>query len=208
VHTAIANTSGGFGPFTVGYTVPANSWDWNAFRTIAGDFNGDGRSDLAIMYHHTDSSVSMHTALADATGHLGPFTVSYTVPAGSWDFNALRLLSGDFNGDGRDDAVILYHHTDSSISVHTAIANTSGGFGPFTVGYTVPANSWDWNAFRTIAGDFNGDGRSDLAIMYHHTDSSVSMHTALADTSGHLGPFTVSYTVPAGSWDFNALRLL
>jgi hypothetical protein len=208
VHTAIANTSGGFGPFTVGYTVPANSWDWNAFRTIAGDFNGDGRSDLAIMYHHTDSSVSMHTALADTSGHLGPFTVSYTVPAGSWDFNALRLLSGDFNGDGRDDAVILYHHTDSSISVHTAIANTSGGFGPFTVGYTVPANSWDWNAFRTIAGDFNGDGRSDLAIMYHHTDSSVSMHTALADTSGHLGPFTVSYTVPAGSWDFNALRLL
>jgi hypothetical protein len=208
VHTSLTDSGGGFGPYTVGYTVPAGSWDWNAFRTIAGDFNGDGRSDLAIMYHHADSTISMHTSLADSTGHLGRFTVSYTVPANSWDFNALRLVSGDFNGDGRDDGVILYHHTDGSISVHTSLTDSGGGFGPYTVGYTVPAGSWDWNAFRTIAGDFNGDGRSDLAIMYHHADSTISMHTSLADSTGHLGRFTVSYTVPANSWDYNALRLL
>ena len=125
------------------------------------------------------------------------------------DSSSVRV-SGDFNGDGRAEAVVLYQHTDGSIDVMTSLANASGGFGSFVTGYTVPAAAvWDWNAFRTIAGDFNGDGRSDLAVMYHHGDGSISMHTSLAGADGLLGAFgDSSMTVSAGAvWDWNAIRL-
>jgi hypothetical protein len=90
----------------------------------------------------------------------------------------------------------------------TSLGTTGGGFGPFTVGYTIPAGAWDWNSFKVIAGDVNGDRRADLAVMYHHGDGSISMHTALADANGGLGVFTGSYTVPAAAgWDFNAIKL-
>ncbi|MEU7835240.1 GH25 family lysozyme [Nonomuraea sp. NPDC049129] len=212
LYTSLADANGGLQAFSIGYSVPAAAgWDWNAFRLLTGDFNGDGRSDLAIMYHHTDGSISMHTSLADTNGHLGSFAGSYSVPAAAgWDWNAIRLLPGDTNGDGRADAVMEYHFADNSIGLYTSLADANGGLQAFSIGYSVPAGAgWDWNAFKTVAGDFNGDGRSDLAIMYRHSDGSISMHTSLADTSGHLGSFVGSYSVPAAAgWDWNAIRLL
>ncbi|MBF9133221.1 hypothetical protein I0C86_30295 [Plantactinospora sp. S1510] len=58
------------------------------------------------------------------------------------------------------------------------------------------------------SGDFNGDGRSDLAAMYHHSDGSISMQTALAYSSGGFAAFTGSLTVPASAaWKWDAIRL-
>jgi len=83
--------------------------------------------------------------------------------------------------------------------------NTGGGFGSFIFGYTMPANAWDWNSFRIMSGDSNGDGRADLAALYHHSNGAISINTSLADANGRLGPFTGSLimTVTAG-WDWKA----
>ncbi|MGW3616429.1 GH25 family lysozyme [Micromonospora arida] len=208
--TSLGNTSGGFGTFTGSYKLPANSWKWNSFRTIAGDYNGDGRSDLAAMYYQADGSITMHTALANASGGFGAFTGSLTVPASaSWKWDAIRLTTGDFNGDGRDDAGMLYRYNDESIELFTSLGNASGGFGTFTGSYKLPANSWKWNSFKTITGDHNGDGRTDVAAMYYQADGSVTMHTALANSGGGFGAFTGSLTVPANAaWHWDAIRLL
>ncbi|WP_051708764.1 GH25 family lysozyme [Micromonospora parva] len=207
--TSLANASGGFGAYFGSYKLPANSWKWDSFRSIVGDFNGDGRSDLGAMYYQADGSITMHTALANTSGGFGAFTGSLTVPANAaWKWDAIRLTSGDFNGDGRDDAAMLYHHKDESIELFTSLGTTSGGFGTFTGSYKIPANSWKWNSFRTIAGDYNGDGRSDLAAMYYQADGSITMHTALANTSGGFAAFTGSLTVPASAgWYWDAIRL-
>ncbi|WP_124856237.1 FG-GAP repeat domain-containing protein [Micromonospora arida] len=208
--TSLGNTSGGFGTFTGSYKLPANSWKWNSFRTIAGDYNGDGRSDLAAMYYQADGSITMHTALANASGGFAAFTGSLTVPASaSWKWDAIRLTTGDFNGDGRDDAGMLYRYNDESIELFTSLGNASGGFGTFTGSYKLPANSWKWNSFKTITGDHNGDGRTDVAAMYYQADGSITMHTALANSGGGFGAFTGSLTVPANAaWHWDAIRLL
>ncbi|MEE6264036.1 FG-GAP repeat domain-containing protein, partial [Plantactinospora sonchi] len=211
--TSRGNTNGGFGTFTGSYKIPANAWKWNSFRTIAGDYNGDGRDDLAAMYYQSDGSITMHTALANTNndGGFAPFTGSLTIPANAaWKWDSIRLLSGDFNGDGRDDAAMLYHHSDTSIELFTSRANTNGGFGTFTGSYKIPANAWKWNSFRTIAGDHNGDGRDDLAAMYYQSDGSITMHTALANTNndGGFAPFTGSLTIPANAaWKWDAIRI-
>ncbi|WP_371675476.1 trypsin-like serine protease [Streptomyces sp. NBC_01276] len=208
-YTALGNTGGGFGDFTVGYTVPASSWDRASMKVVSGDFNGDRRTDLAMMYRFGDGSIKMFTGLADGAGHIQPFTSSTTVPAGAgWDWNAIELHAGDANGDGRADAIMTYYHADSSIGFYTALGNTGGGFGDFTVGYTVPASSWDRASMKVVSGDFNGDRRTDLAMMYRFGDGSIKMFTGLADGAGHIQPFTSSTTVPAGAgWDWNAIQL-
>ena len=58
------------------------------------------------------------------------------------------------------------------------------GSGRTSGSYKLPANSWKWDSFRTIVGDFNGDGRSDLGAMYYQADGSITMHTALANSGG------------------------
>ncbi|SCG71527.1 FG-GAP-like repeat-containing protein [Micromonospora zamorensis] len=207
--TSLSDATGGFGPFLGSYTVPANSWGWDSFRTITGDYNGDGRSDAAVMYAHGDGRFSMSTSLANADGGFGPFTTSLTVPAtAKWVSDSIRLTSGDFNGDGRDDALMVYRHKDTSIQFFTSLSDATGGFGPFLGSYTVPANSWGWDSFRTITGDYNGDGRSDAAVMYAHGDGRFSMSTSLANADGGFGPFTTSLTVPAtAKWVSDSIRL-
>ncbi|MEE1781459.1 VCBS repeat-containing protein, partial [Streptomyces sp. SP17BM10] len=59
---------------------------------------------------------------------------------------------------------------------------------------------------KLVAGDFNGDGRTDLAMLYRRPDGSIDYYTALADTSGHIGAFKSSpkSTPASGNWDWNA----
>ncbi|WP_181442571.1 FG-GAP-like repeat-containing protein [Streptomyces tateyamensis] len=210
--TSVTDGGGNFGPFIGGYSVPAGNWDWNSMKLFAGDFNGDGRTDLGMMYRHSDGSITMHTGLADANGLIQTITgAGYTVPAsGNWDWNAFQIFAGDYNGDGRTDLALAYHHTDGSIGFYTSVTDAGGNFGPFAGGYLVPANAgWDWNSMKLFAGDFNGDGRADIGMMYRHGDGSITMHTGLADANGLIQTITgAGYTVPAsGNWDWNAFQI-
>nr|WP_246381031.1 FG-GAP-like repeat-containing protein [Micromonospora jinlongensis] len=207
--TSLGNASGGFGAFTASYRIPQKSWTWDSFKPITGDFNGDGRADLAAMYYHGDGHLSMQTALANTSGGFSAFAGSATVPASpTRKWTEVLLHSGDFNGDGRDDAVMLQRNTDTSIDVLTSLGNASGGFGAFTASYTFPTNSWGWGSFKTISGDYNGDGRADLAAMYYHGDGHINMNTSLANTSGGFGAFIGNLTVPVeAKWKWDAIRL-
>ncbi|MCB5168801.1 trypsin-like serine protease, partial [Streptomyces bambusae] len=114
----------------------------------------------------------------------------------------------DLNGDGRSDAVMVYHHANSSIGFYGSLGKADGGFGDFTAGYTVPAGSWDRSAMKLVTGDFNGDRRSDIGMMYRHADGSIKMYTGLADAAGRTQEFTSSYGVPAAAgWVWNAIEL-
>ncbi|MFD7783282.1 trypsin-like serine protease, partial [Streptomyces nojiriensis] len=170
-YSALGKADGGFGEFNVGYKVPAKSWDRGSMKLITGDFNGDRRSDVGMMYRFSDGSVKMYTGLANTAGLIQPFTSSYEVPANAgWDWNAIELHSGDVNGDGRSDAVMAYYHSDGSIGFYSALGKADGGFGEFNVGYKVPAKSWDRGSMKLITGDFNGDRRSDVGMMYRFSD--------------------------------------
>lgn len=103
---------------------------------------------------------------------------------------------------------MVYHHANSAIGFYTSLGNSSGGFDDFTIGYTVPVNSWDRASMKLVAGDFNGDRRADVGMMYRFGDGAIRMFTGRADSAGHIQPFTVSAVVPAGAgWDWNAIRL-
>ncbi|MFJ2782052.1 FG-GAP-like repeat-containing protein, partial [Kitasatospora sp. NPDC087315] len=150
------------------------------------------------------------TALADTAGHIGEFNASpNSVAADNWDWNAVQLFAGDANGDGRDDVLMAYYRGDGGIGFYTSLTAPSGALGDFTSGYTVSAAAgWDRSAMKLVAGDFNGDRRTDLAMLYRRWDSSIGFYTALADTAGHIGEFNASpNSVAADNWDWNAVQL-
>ncbi|MGW7342756.1 trypsin-like serine protease [Streptomyces sp. NPDC054854] len=130
---------------------------------------------------------------------------------GGWIEETVRrsIAQRDVNGDGRSDAVMVYHHANGSVGFHSSLAKADGGFGEYNVGYTVPANGgWDRNAMKLITGDYNGDRRTDMGMMYRQADGTMKMYTGLADNAGLIQPFTSSYATPANAnWDWNAIQL-
>ena len=74
-------------------------------------------------------------------------------PAGTYP-NSVAV--GDFNGDGQDDLATAHDEVVGS-TVSVLLNDGDGTFGPKT-DYTV--GGW---MYSVVAGDFNGDGRDDLA---------------------------------------------
>jgi hypothetical protein len=166
VTVLLGNGSGGFtaatgSPFATGP---------GALYVVARDFNGDGILDLATA-NSTGNSVTV--LLGNGSGGFtaeAPFAVG-TGPS--------SLVAGDFNGDGIPD---LAAANEMGGSVTVLLGNGSGGFAaaagsPFAAGAS---------PVSVAVGDFNGDGRPDLAAANFDGNNVTVLLGTLAGTSSLL----------------------
>ena len=121
-----------------------------------GDFNGDGKLDLATT-NQGDDTVSILLGNGDGT-----FQSQTTVPTG---VAPDAIVAGDFNGDGKLDLAVA-NFTDNTISI--LLGN---GDGTFTAGRTITGVN---SPFAMISGDFRNAGRLDLAVL-DQADGLVSI---------------------------------
>ena len=146
-------------------------------RTLtAGDYDGDSFDDVAIGVPANDGptdSGEVHVISGSAAGlnRLRNLRLGQGNSAEEFDFFGSALATGDFNGDGRDDLAVgapledLVSNTAVNAgSVHTFLGAANG----FTLGQVVSqgiaAETGDRFGWALAAGDFNGDGREDLAV--------------------------------------------
>ena len=115
------------------------------FTLVAnGDFNGDGRTDL--MWTDVDRNLYLWTATA------GDFTQSYVGRYGrGWEVMGAHDLDGT---DGR--AELVWRNRDNPWGVFWRM--TGGGFVESPI-FSIPV-SYEFSGF----GDFNGDGKGDIAF--------------------------------------------
>ncbi|MGI8988155.1 MAG: beta strand repeat-containing protein, partial [Bryobacteraceae bacterium] len=146
----LGNGTGGFtpapsSPFAVG-TSP--------FSVAVGDFNGDGKPDLAV----ANASNSVTVLLGSGNGGFAPAPGSpFTVRA------ATSLAVADFNGDGLADIVVVGSQSNFTGLLTVLLGDGGGGFA------TAPGSPSTISVSPTdphslAVGDFNGDGVSDIAV--------------------------------------------
>ena len=151
-----------------------------AFAVASGDFNGDGKRDLAV----TNFSGAITIWLGDGTG-------AYTQASGSPLTAAIGISSlavTDLNGDGKSDLVAVIYQGSSTNDVFVWLGNGNGTF------QTVQQFSTGGGPDFVAVGDFNRDGKPDLAIANLVTNNvSVFLNTTASLAA------TVSFTSPTGS---------
>ena len=143
---------------------------------VAGDFNGDGRTDLAVGTNSTPTT-TVSVLLGNGDGTFQP-QVTYAV--GSWPQS---IVAGDFNGDGRTRPRRRERRRDDN-TISVLLGNGDGTFQP-QVTYAVGSNP-----DAIVAGDFNGDGRTDLAVGGFGTQRQrdVGMSVLLGNGDGTFQP--------------------
>ncbi|GHB54795.1 hypothetical protein GCM10010331_48140 [Streptomyces xanthochromogenes] len=204
----LTNSDGTFNAPFGSYSSGIGSWNVNKMRFATGDYNGDGRGDAAMTYDYGDGLMRVFTAFGKPDGGFEAPVVSYTSAKGSWYSESMSLQSGDFNGDGRDDLAIWYSYADGSDRLFTLTADVRGGFNPPFEGTALPAGWWDVKHSKVVTGDFNGDGRDDIAALYGYDDGTLKMHTFLAGPTGAFQPDLTSWGSTITSWgDWNRTYL-
>ncbi|MCZ4097129.1 FG-GAP-like repeat-containing protein [Streptomyces sp. H39-C1] len=203
LHTFKANSDGTFANPAMSYSAPAGSGNAANMTYATGDYNGDGRGDMAMLYNYADGHVRLFTATGNAEGGFNTPVASWSAAPGRWWANQMSLQSGDFNSDGRDDLAVWYDYSDGHDTLFTFTANPQGGFNePFASWTTSPGN-WDVTHAKFAIGDYNGDGRDDIGVLYGYGDmTTVKMHTFLANPTGGFNDPTISWTSATwGSWN-------
>ena len=114
-------------------------------HVAVGDFNGDGKLDLAVSNY---VGISVSVLLGNGDGTFRP-QVQYAT-AGA----AEGIAIGDFNGDGKLDLAVANDSEDLSILI-------GNGDGTFQQSVSYPAGSEE---IAICAADFNKDGKLDLLV--------------------------------------------
>src|SRR5580698_3856902 len=131
-----------------------------------GDFNGDGKLDLAVV---DQRSATVRILRGVGNGYFEPW-VEYGV-----GIDPVVITTGDFNRDGKLDLVVASQRANE---VQVLLGNGDGTFRSFTTLESAGPTA-------LAIGDFNGDGKLDLAVA-NSNSNSVSIWLGLGD--GYFRP--------------------
>jgi hypothetical protein len=188
----------------VWWQAPAGEFDARrcGARFVAGDFTGDGTSDLACLYSHGHGSAEV--VVFSSTG--SAFEVARWAEGRMDDLDAARcedrFVVGDFNGDGRSDLACSYDRGSGSGEVLVLTSTGSGFDRAAWHRWSAPDLEPSRCASRLVAADFDGDGSDDLACMDEHGSESGDIFVFLSRSTR----FEVETWHRAAGSDFAPLR--
>ncbi|MBI1746366.1 MAG: VCBS repeat-containing protein [Acidobacteria bacterium] len=168
---------------------------------VVGDFNLDGKQDLAVTNWGDGDVGTTVSVLINNTPSGGPlsFLPAQTLTVGT---KPNPIVLGDFNGDGCPDLAVG-NQASGTVSILLNNSPTPGSCaGAFTAGTPITVGG---TLYSLAVGDFNRDGRRDLAVGFYEGNQLVIL---LGNGNGTFANGS-SISMPGGPWsvtvsDFNA----
>ncbi|MGY0064079.1 FG-GAP-like repeat-containing protein [Streptomyces sp. LZ34] len=134
----------------------ASSHDFWGKNLAAGDFDGDGKDDLAV--GNSSSTVYVYKGGISTSGTAGGrYTIKPPIQSGGSARGPMNLTAGDVNGDSRTDLVVdgFETQTDWGWNTNYYVPGTASGLSTSSAQTLKPG-------VITAIGDVNGDGFGDI----------------------------------------------
>ena len=182
--TADAAPDGSLGAPSVAHTTASARGMWRTFDDVdppdnpfrGGDFNGDGRGDLALI-EEQDAGATITRLISDTDGSWSAGAAasqSWASTCGAEFCKPSLTSSADIDGDGRDDLLFVRPQW-------RQISGTNMRFDGFDADLT-PAGP---SRSAMLFGDVDGDGRDDVIVPVV-TATGTEIRTLIRDSAGGL----------------------
>ena len=138
-------------------------------RLVVGDFNGDGKAEPALVYDNGDGTMKIFRWTSNGSS----FVRAADYQSGSFALGNVgdRVVAADADGDGKDDILMAYQKSDGTWEIHDFRYGSSWS----GVWYTGGSLNLDKVAGRFTAGDYNGDGKAEPALVYDNGDGTMKI---------------------------------
>ena len=145
---------------------------------VLGDFDGDGKLDLALALNSDEDTFRIWMLRNNGTRFERP-TLWFTQE--TWQANYDLVRPGDFDKDGKDDLAVFRDQAFDRLpkSQLTLLTSSGAGFTPSARTRALPDTGELYT--RPVTGDFDGDGNVDVALVNQaRTRDVITVH--------HWGP--------------------
>jgi len=178
----------------------------NVNFSVAGDYNQDGFSDIALFYNDpTSEQLTLYVLESDgqAFSEAIPW---YTCDRNDFNFTALKFAcGGDFNGNGKHDIAVFYNYFGTAPDTRQSVflfESDGDSFELLPAVYDATKAEYDFSDMKfAMSGDFNLDTYSDLAVwMNDPSGLQTQVPVFEGSASGQLSP-VVYYNAPVSELD-------
>jgi FG-GAP-like repeat/Cep192 domain 4/HYDIN/CFA65/VesB-like, Ig-like domain len=152
---------------------------------IAADLTRDGNLDLAISTSVPSLRSTLYgwTALGNGDGTFQGLIQA--IPQAFFSAGLVPVI-GDFNGDGKPDLVVTACGQNPNVTLTCQLLVYLGnGDGTFSQSEAVPENNL-YLFGQPVIGDFNGDGKLDVAVAFGNSTGSNGIMVFLGNGDGTL----------------------
>jgi trimeric autotransporter adhesin len=177
----------GDGTFT-NVSSPISSGPFTSPSSVAiGDFNGDGIQDLAVGVYRRDQAGILMILLGKGDG---TFTAASASPELGCSPSSIAVE--DFNGDGIPDLAVA-NIGNAGCPGGSGDVLLGNGDGTFTAASALPVSgNVFFSGFTIAVGDFNGDGKPDLAVGTLDPNQNGTVTILFGNGDGTFAPASAS----------------
>lgn len=171
-----------------------------------GDFDGDGRDDLAIYRAGATAGAQSSFWILQS----GSNTVQYF----AWGLSGDNAVARDYDGDGKTDVAVFRRGASAGAQAVWYIRQSSNGATRIVNFGTTGATASDLDA--PVPGDYDGDGKFDIAVYRAGALSPTNTYIVLRSSDSSIqfrqfGNFNTDYVVPGdydgdGKYDYAVAR--
>ncbi|WP_405062168.1 RICIN domain-containing protein [Kribbella sp. NBC_01505] len=167
-------------------------------RPVQGDLDGDGRTDMAAFREGAGRQLWLYQYPSDGNEYIAP-EASWTSGPNGWPLSTARPVSGDVDGDGKDDIVVQKAGTGDNWQAMVFLAAKKFA-APTAWAQAAAGNSWSQST--PLLADLDGDGKADLLSMRNLSGCRTSVDFYKSTGTSFAAPVTV-YDSGAGTycWD-------
>jgi gliding motility-associated-like protein len=159
---------------------------------VVGDFDGDGKSDIAMTLAHLDQVLFLRNTATSGTIDATSFTPAGDANLGDYP---VGISIADLDGDGKLDIIAANYHV-STISI---LRNTSSGIGDISFAAQLVLTS-GLDPYRLVIGDIDGDGKLDIATS-NKSGNSVSVLRNVTTGIGNIS-FDAKIDYPVSTFPY------